>query len=586
MSLPDNWTLVPVRGTFLDLHGNPCRGSVVFSSDQVVIVDGLVVVPRLIIGTLDETGAVSVMLPSTTDPDTAPTGWVYTVIEHTRPAGRPPYRLAVPHDAGEINLDTAPIAPPVDPVDPTPYVGPRGWSAYQIAVDEGYTGTEAEWLASLVGPEGPEGPQGDTGPTGATGPQGPQGPTGPQGEVGPPGAPGAVQSVASIAPDGAGNVPLTPADIGAQVAGDYATGAQLAGVQATAEAALPKAGGTLSGTSDKLLLFKQTGHPSAADADFALGIGGVDGYAGSAILWTKHDTGPDANTWVRRLRMDPWGSTFIGIVGSDGIGAMVQGQGTKSMLSWKNAGNITGTCWLGHKEAFEGFGQANTYMVFGPEPSSHWSVRSAATYQVDALKLDLDFSGNLRTLGNITPITDISASCGDASRRWTQVHAQDGTIQTSDARLKSAVEPLSPALIAIGLQCARETGRFKWLARIAEVGESARWHIGITSQRVADIFAAHGEDAYAYGIVCHDEWPERTEIVTPAEYEQRDTGTLDEHGMPVYETIETTPAVTRTIPAGDAYSLRYDELSRLIDGAMIAQQDALEARIEALESAT
>lgn len=166
MNLPDNWTLVPVRGTFLDLHGSPCRGSVVFSSDQVVIVDGLVVVPRLITGTLDETGTVSVMLPSTTDPDTAPTGWVYTVIEHIRPAGRPPFKLAVPHDAGEINLDTAPIAPPVDPVDPTPYVGPRGRSAYQIAVDEGYIGSEAEWLASLVGPEGPQGPQGPQGPPG------------------------------------------------------------------------------------------------------------------------------------------------------------------------------------------------------------------------------------------------------------------------------------------------------------------------------------------------------------------------------------------------------------------------------------
>lgn len=381
-----------------------------------------------------------------------------------------------------------------------------------------------------------------------------------------------------------GRAVLTAADAAtARTAIDVPSSAQLAGVQATAEAALPKEGGTLSGTSDKLLRFKQTGHPAAAGADFAFGIGGANGYASSAILWTRHEDGPYANTWVRRLRMDAWGSTFTGIVGADGIGARVEGQGTMSMLSWESAGAITGTCWLGHTFAYEGFGRANTYMVFGPESSSHWSVWSAATYQLDALKLDLDFSGNLRSRGNITPITDISASCGDASRRWTQVHAQDGTIQTSDARLKSAVEPLSPALIAIGLQCARETGRFRWLARIAEVGEAARWHIGITSQRVVEIFAAHGEDAYAYGIVCHDEWPERTEIVTPAAYEQRDTGTLDEHGAPIYETVETTPAVTRTIPAGDAYSLRYDELSRLIAAAMIAQQDALEARVTALE---
>lgn len=50
-------------------------------------------------------------------------------------------------------------------------VGTRGYSAYEVAVLNGYTGTEEEWLASLQGeqgPEGPEGPQGNPGPTGLT----------------------------------------------------------------------------------------------------------------------------------------------------------------------------------------------------------------------------------------------------------------------------------------------------------------------------------------------------------------------------------------------------------------------------------
>ena len=62
-----------------------------------------------------------------------------------------------------------------------------GQSAYSSAVQNGFTGTEAEWLDSLIGPQGPQGDtgpqglQGDTGPQGETGPQGPQGDTGPQG---------------------------------------------------------------------------------------------------------------------------------------------------------------------------------------------------------------------------------------------------------------------------------------------------------------------------------------------------------------------------------------------------------------------
>lgn len=36
-------------------------------------------------------------------------------------------------------------------------VGPEGLSAYQVALENGFVGTEAEWLDSLVGPPGTAG---------------------------------------------------------------------------------------------------------------------------------------------------------------------------------------------------------------------------------------------------------------------------------------------------------------------------------------------------------------------------------------------------------------------------------------------
>lgn len=66
-----------------------------------------------------------------------------------------------------------------------------GRSAYDIAVANGYSGTEAEWLESLIGPQGPKGDDGPQGPKGDTGPQGPKGDTGPQGPQGEPGDDGA-----------------------------------------------------------------------------------------------------------------------------------------------------------------------------------------------------------------------------------------------------------------------------------------------------------------------------------------------------------------------------------------------------------
>lgn len=114
--------------------------------------------------------------------------------------------------------------------------GPEGKSAYRVAVDNGFVGTEDEWLESLVGPEGPRGRQGadgEPGPagvtsavvtvdnttgtpsasatvedgmlsisfsgikgeTGAAGATGATGATGPQGEMGPAGVTSAVVTV-------------------------------------------------------------------------------------------------------------------------------------------------------------------------------------------------------------------------------------------------------------------------------------------------------------------------------------------------------------------------------------------------------
>ena len=83
--------------------------------------------------------------------------------------------------------------------------GPEGRDAYSVAVKNGFSGSEEEWLKSLKGeqgpkgdegpqgPMGPQGPKGDKGDTGKRGPQGvagPQGPQGPEGERGRDGANG------------------------------------------------------------------------------------------------------------------------------------------------------------------------------------------------------------------------------------------------------------------------------------------------------------------------------------------------------------------------------------------------------------
>lgn len=94
-------------------------------------------------------------------------------------------------------LETSAIPQEVetDEIIPQGPPGKDGKSAYQIAIDNGFEGTEEEWLLSLTGPQGE---QGETGPKGDTGEQGPQGETGPQGEQGADGAPATINGVNAL----------------------------------------------------------------------------------------------------------------------------------------------------------------------------------------------------------------------------------------------------------------------------------------------------------------------------------------------------------------------------------------------------
>ena len=68
--------------------------------------------------------------------------------------------------------------------------GADGKSAYQIAVDNGYVGTESDWLVTLKGDKGDTGEQGPQGIQGVQGPKGDKGDTGAQGPKGDKGADG------------------------------------------------------------------------------------------------------------------------------------------------------------------------------------------------------------------------------------------------------------------------------------------------------------------------------------------------------------------------------------------------------------
>ena len=81
--------------------------------------------------------------------------------------------------------------------------------------------------------------------------------------------------------------------------------------------------------------------------------------------------------------------------------------------------------------------------------------------------------------GSVTPATDNSITCGQAGLRWTSVFAVNGTINTSDAREKTAVRDLDHGLNAV---MRLRPVRFQWKDR-PEEGEK----LGLIAQEVQQV---------------------------------------------------------------------------------------------------
>jgi hypothetical protein len=84
MSLPTDWTLIPVHGHWINLSGNPEQGTITFTPSCGPLVDAAsntIILPKDIVVPLDANGEINTTLPATDDPDITgqPFGYAVTV---------------------------------------------------------------------------------------------------------------------------------------------------------------------------------------------------------------------------------------------------------------------------------------------------------------------------------------------------------------------------------------------------------------------------------------------------------------------------------------------------------------------------
>lgn len=155
-------------------------------------------------------------------------------------------------------------------------------------------------------------------------------------------------------------------------------------------------------------------------------------------------------------------------------------------------------------------------------------VRSGAGLEAGALALGVINDGAQMVTcyvrpDSIRPGADNTLALGGSALRWSTLYAGTGTINTSDADYKEQIEPISAAAV----RAVRKVRfcQFKFKDAVLAKGEGSRIHFGVIAQQVKEAFESEGLDAFAYGVLCLDEWEADGET-----------------------------------PAGSRYGVRYDEL--------------------------
>ena len=173
--------------------------------------------------------------------------------------------------------------------------------------------------------------------------------------------------------------------------------------------------------------------------------------------------------------------------------------------------------------------------------------------------------------------SDNVVDLGNIVRRFDDIYATNGTIQTSDRNEKQDIAELSDAEQSVAVAAKGLMRKFRWRDAVAEKGDEARTHFGIIAQYLQAAFAAEGLDAGDYAMFISTTWWE-TQTEVPAVEAVAEV--LDDDGNVVTEAVEAVDAYTRTdtydtqeeAPEGATertrLGVRYSELLAFIIGAL------------------
>ena len=151
--------------------------------------------------------------------------------------------------------------------------------------------------------------------------------------------------------------------------------------------------------------------------------------------------------------------------------------------------------------------------------------------------------------------SDDGVDLGAASIRFDDIHATNGTIQTSDQNEKQDIASATAKELNVAKKLSSLFKTFRWKSKVAEKGDNARIHTGIIAQEIQSAFSAEGLDASKYGLFTSHTWWEKDKEVYNIEKEA------------------PSDAIKRT-----RLGVRYPELFSFIFSSIEARLTALESK--------
>lgn len=111
MALPASLSSATIIGTYVDLSGNPVRGSISFTPQSILkdVTLNVIIIPVVIIKEFDANGSFTITLPCTDDTDVDPQPFIYFLEENF--SGGRTFEIAIPLLVANTTLNLADLLP-------------------------------------------------------------------------------------------------------------------------------------------------------------------------------------------------------------------------------------------------------------------------------------------------------------------------------------------------------------------------------------------------------------------------------------------------------------------------------------------